>query len=220
MRIVTALVVAASFLGGCLYQNMSPATKLRDSVEAGNEGARWGRMDIAYERIAPEYVRDYARRHYDWGDGIQMADLDILRLEMAEDEDSANVTVAFGWYDYDTMILHRTVVRQKWRSTGSGYFVLFEEEIIDGSDQLLEPEEEDEEEEDEALAEGDQDEDDEDDDEGWVDQDDEAVAEDLDADDDEDDEDGEDDDDDEEVAADDDDDDGQLARADRTRRRK
>ncbi|RLB49956.1 MAG: hypothetical protein DRJ42_19935, partial [Deltaproteobacteria bacterium] len=183
MRIVTALVVAASFLGGCLYQNMSPATKLRDSVEAGNEGARWGRMDIAYERIAPEYVRDYSRRHYDWGDGIQMADLDILRLEMAEDEDSATVTVAFGWYDYDTMNLHRTVVRQKWRSTGSGYFVLFEEEVIDGSDQLLEPEEEDEEEEeidDEAMAL---------DDEGWVDQDDEAVAEDFDDDEDEEDDD-------------------------------
>lgn len=206
MRIVTALVVAASFLSGCLYQNMSPATKLRDSVEAGNEGARWGRMDIAYERIAPEYMRDFARRHYDWGEGIQMADLDILRLEMAEDEDSATVLVAFGWYAYDTMHLHRTVVRQKWRRTSWGHYALFEEEVIDGSEQLLEPEEEDEEDEEEVLA----------DDEGWIDQDDEAVAEDFDADDDDDEED--DDDGDRGDRGDDDDEDRELARADQTRR--
>jgi hypothetical protein len=94
-------------------------------------------MDIAMERVAPEYAREYALRHQEWGDSIQMADLDILRVAMAEDEDSATVTVAFSWYSYDDMTMQRTVVQQKWKSVTGGYFVMFEEEVIDGSEDLL-----------------------------------------------------------------------------------
>jgi len=199
MRDLILCSLAVALLGGCLYQNMSPATKLRDSVEAGNEGARWGRMDIAAERVAPEYARDYANRHYDWGDGIQLADLDILGLVMAEDEDSAKVTVAFSWYSYDDMSLQRTVVRQSWRSSGGSY-ILTDEEVIDGDDRLLEPDPDAEDDEDEAEEEdgddadeedelsaeeeelaseddADSDGDDDDDDEEWIDEDDREASE-------------------------------------------
>ena len=151
MRLITPILVAL-FLGGCMFQNMSPATKLREAVQDGNEAARWGRLDIAMEKVAPAYAREYSRRHHAWGDEIQMADVDILRMEMADDEKTATVVVAFGWYDYDTMTLERTVVRQKWNSLSAGGFVLVEENVIDGNDRLLEPPPEPEEDEGEADA--------------------------------------------------------------------
>jgi hypothetical protein len=122
-----------------MFQNLSPATKLREAVQDGNEAARWGRMDIALEKVDRRYARQYALSHHDWGDGIQMADVDVESIQMAEDENVATVVVAFGWYDYDTMTLQRTVIRQKWSSVEAGGFVLTEEEIIDGNERLLEP---------------------------------------------------------------------------------
>jgi hypothetical protein len=138
MRTAIASVLAMAALSGCFYQNMSPATKLRDAVEANNEGARWGRMDIARERVSPAYMGEFIRRRYDWGQGIQMADVDILSIQMNDETEHAQVVVAFGWYSYDDMSLARTVVRQKWDSSGSGY-VLMDEEVIDGDERLLEP---------------------------------------------------------------------------------
>jgi len=147
MRASSLSLLLPLALAGCLFQNLSPGTKLREAVQDGNEAARWGRLDIAMEKVAPGYVREYARRHHDWGSAIQMADVEILRMQMADDEKKATVVVAFGWYDYDTMTLERTVVRQKWNSLSAGGFVLAEEEVIDGNERLLEPPEDPEEEE-------------------------------------------------------------------------
>ncbi len=140
MRRPTALSCLVPLaLVGCLFQNMSPGTKLREAVQDGNEAARWSRMDIAMEKVAPAYAAEYARRHYDWGEGIQLADLDIVSMQMADDEKTATVVVSFRWYEYDTMTLQRTVVRQRWNSLSAGGFVLVEEVVVDGNERLLEP---------------------------------------------------------------------------------
>ena len=61
-------------LYGCLIQNLSPETRMRDSVIELNEGARWGRMDVASGHVSPLFRTQFKLSHMRWGRDIQIAD--------------------------------------------------------------------------------------------------------------------------------------------------
>lgn len=133
--VLLALAVIAS---GCLVQNISASERLRDAVVGLNDEARWSRMDLATQRVAPAYRSHWARSHHDWGRGIQIGDVELLDVRLVDEGDGALSVVAISWYRYDTMTLQRTVVRQTWKSAGREY-VLMEEEVAEGDPRLLAP---------------------------------------------------------------------------------
>ncbi|MEM9190112.1 MAG: hypothetical protein AAGF12_13090 [Myxococcota bacterium] len=138
MKLRPLVLLTASFFGGCMFQNVSTATRFRDAVDGVNEEARWNRMDLATQRVHPEYRADYALTRYQWGRAIQIADTEVVSLQLGEGEEAATSTVAISWYSLQTMTLHTTVIRQRWEQIG-GTFTLREEEVLDGNPRLIEP---------------------------------------------------------------------------------
>jgi hypothetical protein len=54
-----------------------------------------------------------------------------------EDRERATSFVTFRWYDMRTMLLAETTVKQEWRRTINGYW-LISEAVTDGNSRLLE----------------------------------------------------------------------------------
>ncbi len=125
-------------LSGCLIQNLSPETRLRDSVIELNEGARWGRMDVAAGHVSPAFQNQFRLSHVRWGRDIQIADSEILAVNAhTEDDGSGAVSrVAIRWYDHETMVIAQTIVRQSWQKHKQT-FLLTNESVESGHPGLL-----------------------------------------------------------------------------------
>ena len=125
-------------ISGCLMQNLSPETRMRDSVIELNEGARWGRMDVASGHVAVPFRTQYKLSHMRWGRDIQIADTEILGMNPHTDEEGEGAfsRVAVRWYDQNTMVLANTVIRQTWQKHKQT-FLLTNESIESGHPGLL-----------------------------------------------------------------------------------
>lgn len=141
-----AALLAASFAGsGCIFQHMSPERQLTDQAYAYNDEVRWARIDLAAQRVHPEYRTAFLASHVGWGGEIQIADTDMTNVTFSDGQVEATTRVEISWYDQRTMEVNRTVLSQHWQMTENG-FRLDGEEIVGGSDLLLIlPEEEEEE---------------------------------------------------------------------------
>jgi hypothetical protein len=135
------VLLACVLLPGCLFQNLSPTTQLSERVYALNEEARWGRMDLAAQRVMPRYRQRFLDSRRAWGREIAIADVEVSALVLAEDSESATSAVEINWYDQRTMVLRSTLLRQRWAKTDAGFF-LEEEDVTGGDEELLEPGEE------------------------------------------------------------------------------
>jgi hypothetical protein len=132
-----AFLLSVSLLcGGCIFHNVGSEERLRDAVVELNDQTRWGRMDTAVERVHPAYRRAFVRSHRQWAQTIQIADVELLNVQIADSRERATITVALSWYSYETMELRQTVLRQRWRREGSEYF-LHSEEVMGGDEALL-----------------------------------------------------------------------------------
>jgi hypothetical protein len=131
----TGLLIA---LSGCLLQNLSPETRMRDAVIELNEGARWGRMDVASGHVAPGFRPQFQASHLRWGRDIQIADTEIVGMSPETDEEGAGAysRIAVRWYDQSTMVLSNTVIRQTWQKYKQT-FLLTAESVESGHPGLL-----------------------------------------------------------------------------------
>lgn len=138
-RRATLLLLSVVFasMSGCILNNMSATEKLRDSVVGLNDECRWNRLDLATQRVAPIYQARFRATHFSWHRHFQIADSEIVNVEVGEDRDNATSFVLFQWYDHRTMLLANTTLKQRWRRTINGY-VLIGEEVADGDPRLLE----------------------------------------------------------------------------------
>lgn len=137
MRRITWLVAAACLaLGGCLFQHFSPAQKLTDQAHALNDETRWARIDLATQRVAPEYRAAFLASHRAWGHEVQIADADMTNVVLDGDEEGATSVVTVSWYDRATMEVRSTTVRQHWVHRDGG-FLLDDERVVGGDEALL-----------------------------------------------------------------------------------
>ena len=125
-------------ISGCLMQNLSPEVRMRDSVIELNEGARWGRMDVASGHVAPGFRNQFKLSHLRWGRDIQIADTEILGMNPKTDDEGQGAfsRVAVRWYDQSTMVLANTVIRQTWQKHKQT-FLLTSESVESGHPGLL-----------------------------------------------------------------------------------
>lgn len=136
-RALLTLVVASMLCGtGCLFQGQGRAEALADAVHGMVDETRWGRAELAADRVAPAFRERFVRAHARWGQTIEIADVDLATLRMARDEESATAILTVSWYALDTMDLATTNIRQRWEQVGGNY-VLARETVISGDARLL-----------------------------------------------------------------------------------
>jgi hypothetical protein len=135
--VLATIALGAWVLSGCmLIDSISPQVRLGDQVHQLNDEVRWGRVDLAAQRVAPTHRRAFIRAHRAWGSMVHVADADVTNMDLGLPDGRAASFVTYSWFDERTMELQSTTVRQLWVGEGEGY-VLVGEEVIGGDETLL-----------------------------------------------------------------------------------
>ncbi len=136
LKLARGALIAPIALAGCIG-GMSPAMKLDDAVKETNDAARFGRTDLAVERVMPVSRTAFVKRHRQWGSDVRIVDIEYGGVEkMSEGE--AVLIVGFGWFRPTEGVLRTTMVRQTWKNDrGRGPWYLFDEERASGDPGLL-----------------------------------------------------------------------------------
>ena len=114
MRPSTAVVLAFAsslFLFGCPHQS-GPARAQEAATEL-NVNTRFGRMELAAERVAPAAREAFLARRKAWGGNVRVADYEVASFRMNGESD-AEMLVKVAWYRVDEGDLHVTMLKQKW----------------------------------------------------------------------------------------------------------
>lgn len=135
MRVPILLVLLGGLFSGCLLNNINPSQQLAERVQEYSDATRWNRLDLAVHMVAAGYMDTFTKTHAQWGRGIEVADAEVMHIQLAPDGNTATSTLAYSWYDLSAMTLARTVVRQTW-DIRNGYRVT-DETVIDGATELL-----------------------------------------------------------------------------------
>ena len=135
---VGRVFAALGLISGCL--NASASKKFSESVENMNKATRWGEIRQATSMVDPAYQAAFASNHAEWGSLIQVADSQVMQLDLAPDQESAVAVITYDWYLMSAMTLHKSVVRQSWtRRPESSDFGLSGEVVVKGDPRLLVP---------------------------------------------------------------------------------
>lgn len=134
MRVLVA-VAAALVLTGCPVNHQSPPARAQEAALECNLNTRFGRMELAAERVAPDARVPFFERRRAWGGRIRVADYEMMGVRMKGDSD-AEVFVRFAWYRVDEGDLRVTTVKQKWHDF-KGSFQLVDEQREGGDLGLL-----------------------------------------------------------------------------------
>lgn len=116
--------------------NMRADKKIGDAVENLNKQTRWGRINDAALLVQPDYRETFLTQHSRWGTDIQLADSEIVNIQITNDAKNASAFVSYSWYAMDDMTLYETTLRQLWESRDNGY-VLSSESVVKGNPKLL-----------------------------------------------------------------------------------
>ena len=116
--------------------NLRADKKIGDAVENLNRHTRWGRIQDAALLVQPDYRETFLTQHSRWGTDIQLADSEIMNIQIASDEKNASAFVSYSWYAMDDMTLYETTLRQLWERYNNNY-VLSSESVVKGNPKLL-----------------------------------------------------------------------------------
>ncbi len=139
MRFVLALALsisAVSALSGCGLVGQSKPAMAQEAALELNLNARFGRMEMAAERVSPKAREQFFDRRRAWGGSVRIADYDMTGLKM-KGEDDAETFVKIAWYRANEGDLRVTTLKQKWHSDAKGDWKLTEEQRLEGDLGLL-----------------------------------------------------------------------------------
>jgi hypothetical protein len=132
-----ACLAVLVLLQGCLLANASASKRLSDTVNLMNRSTRWGQLADAAHMVEPAYRPLFIANHRGWGQAIQVADSEVVHIELAPDSESALALVSYEWYLPDALNLHQTLIRQRWSRVGKGMYTLISEAVVQGDARLL-----------------------------------------------------------------------------------
>ncbi|MEY4577981.1 MAG: hypothetical protein RL701_2684 [Pseudomonadota bacterium] len=125
------LSASACFLGGVRAEK-----KIGDAVQSLNDQARWARIQDASMLVQPDYRDKFLSQHRSWGADIQVADAEVLNIQLAQDAEHASAFVTYSWYAMSDMTAHETTLKQLWTARSSS-FALASETVVRGDPGLL-----------------------------------------------------------------------------------
>lgn len=136
MRRSHALAFAlAVSLTGCALAGQSKPARAQETALEMNMNARFGRMEIAVEHVAPQNRESFMTKRRAWGSSIRIADYDMTGLAM-KGEDDCETTVRVAWYRAAENDLRTTTIKQKWHEY-KGDWKLTDETRLEGEAGLL-----------------------------------------------------------------------------------
>ena len=87
---------------------------MQEAASELNINARFGRMEMAAEHVAPTAREQFFERRKAWGNRIRVADYEFAGMRIIKGEQDAEMLVRIAWYRVDDQDLHQTTLKQKW----------------------------------------------------------------------------------------------------------
>ena len=128
------VLFAALVLTACATQT-SGLARAQEAAQEMNLNARFGRMELAIETVAPEARETFADHRRAWGNKLRVADTEMAGLRRTGEAD-ADVLVRVAWFRMADQDLKVTTVKQKWHDF-KGDWKLVSEARLDGDEGLL-----------------------------------------------------------------------------------
>ncbi len=136
LRALFLACLASTALAGCPAIHQSPGARAQEAANELNVNARFGRMEMAAEKVAPKAREAFMDRRKAWGNRVRVADYELAGMKMMKEDAEAEMFVKVAWYLVDEGELHVTTVKQSWRDF-KGDWKLVEETRVDGDAGLL-----------------------------------------------------------------------------------
>ncbi|HEX9297128.1 MAG TPA: hypothetical protein VF881_14895 [Polyangiaceae bacterium] len=127
-------IVAVLFMGGCVG-HLTPLQRVQDAAQELNVATRFGRMDLATERVNRKTREQFVRQHSNWGSTVRVVDCEVSGLRL-RDPEHAEVTVTVNWQRFDDSELRATHIAQRWQDH-RGTWLLESEQRTGGDVGLL-----------------------------------------------------------------------------------
>lgn len=137
----TSIARLGSLLGlslalcGCPIGHQSPPARAQEAATELNVNTRFGRMELAAERVAPKARDAFLQRRRAWGGSVRVADYELAGFHM-QGETDAEMLVRVAWYRIDQGDLRTTTLKQKWHDF-KGDWRLVDESRADGDVGLI-----------------------------------------------------------------------------------
>ena len=125
-----ALALVLTACGG-----VTPASRVQEAAQDLNTAARFGRMDVALERVGKNGREDFVRHHLGWGKAVRIVDYEFQGLAL-RDKEHADVFLTVGWQRPEEGEVRGTSVTQHWKDH-RGNWLLESEERTSGDVGLL-----------------------------------------------------------------------------------
>jgi hypothetical protein len=131
VMLLAALLPLATL--GCPTQT-GPA-RAQEAATAMNLDSRFGRMELASEKVAPRARDQWMAHRAGWHGKVRIVDTELAGLKMDKD-DEATLFVKVAWQRADEGDLRLTRLKQKWKDF-RGSWQLVGEERLDGDVGLI-----------------------------------------------------------------------------------
>ncbi len=123
-------------LTGCTLQNLTPQARMQESVYTLNDASRWNQLEAAQRNVSTKYQARFRNRRSRWGEAVNVADIDLVFMQLAQDKNSAVSEISLSWTDASGVYLHRSNITQRWAKEG-GTYRLIDESITKGDPALF-----------------------------------------------------------------------------------
>jgi hypothetical protein len=134
VRAIAALAVLV-LCAGCTLSNLTPQSRFSDATYQVNDASRWGQLDLATAHVAPAYRPLFLARRAEWGERINIAEIEVVHMHIDRDRDQAFSIVNLSWTN-DGITLRKSVLSQVW-AMRRGTFRLTEETVKSGDEALF-----------------------------------------------------------------------------------
>jgi hypothetical protein len=108
--------------------------RAQEAVQTFNQDTRYGRAELALERVAASARETFSTHHRDWGDRVRVAEVEVVGIRSAGGPD-VDAIVRVLWYRSDDQELRTTLLKQNWRDDNG--WLLVAEQRLDGDIGLL-----------------------------------------------------------------------------------
>lgn len=138
LQIAILVVTASGLIGtaGCTLANLTPKERFSEAAFTLNDASRWSQVDLAMQHVSPRYQLRFAERHRQWGETISIAEVDLVRMQVAEDKKSATSEIDLNWYNDGGVMVHSSSITQTWEAE-HGKFRLVDEAVRRGDPRVF-----------------------------------------------------------------------------------
>jgi hypothetical protein len=123
-------------VSGCTLANLTPQARFSEAAHTLNDASRWGQVDLALEHVSPRYMARFNERHREWGEEVSIAEVDLVRMQVAPDRKSATSEISLSWFNDGGVMIKSSTISQKWEAE-HGKFKLIDEAVRRGDPRVF-----------------------------------------------------------------------------------